>query len=178
MSGIPIQLLPHDPAWTTAFEREAAVVKESLGDVVAAIHHIGSTAIPGIFAKPIIDVLVEATRIEEVDARNRAMEAAGYEVMGEYGIPGRRYFRKNHASGTRTHHVHVFAGNDPEIRRHLDFRDLLRAEPGIAAAYSELKLRLAREHAADVGAYLAGKSPFIQRIDAIAARRRAATTTS
>lgn len=172
MSGIPIHLSPHDPGWATAFEREAAVVKAGLGPVALRIHHIGSTAVPGIFAKPIIDILVEVTDIDAVGTRNPAMKEAGYEVMGEYGIPGRRYFRRNDAGGRRTHHVHVFASTHPEVMRHIDFRDLLRAEPAIAAAYSRLKLRLAREHATDIGAYLDGKSPFIQRIDALAAQRR------
>ena len=87
--------MPHSLQWRDAFAAEAEHVAAALGDNLVAIHHVGSTAIPDIYAKPIIDLLVEVKDINGVDERSAAMESIGYDVMGEYGIPGRRYFRKN-----------------------------------------------------------------------------------
>src|SRR5687768_14526078 len=98
-------VVPHDESWFRQFTTEAAVVRLALGPVVNAVHHIGSSAIPGIHAKPVIDILVEVSEIHEVDNRNGQMRSAGYEVMGEFGISGRRYFRKDDEFGTRTHQV-------------------------------------------------------------------------
>ena len=92
-----IQVVPYDPAWQSEFEAEAKRIARTLGKIVVRLHHIGSTAIPGILAKPIIDFLVEVDDIVELDDKSSAMEELGYEVMGEYGILGRRYFRKNNA---------------------------------------------------------------------------------
>ena len=88
-----VEVVPHDPKWRQVFEVESQPVIEALGDNVLAIHHIGSTAIPGIYAKPIIDLLIEVKDIVKVDGQGSAMELLGYEVMGEFGIPDRRYFR-------------------------------------------------------------------------------------
>src|SRR3954463_7125609 len=98
-----VEVVRHDPLWRDAFEAEAKRVAAALGENVVAVQHIGSTAIPNIYAKPIIDLLVEVREIAEVDGRSPAMESLGYEVMGEYGIPGRRYFRKDNREGIRTH---------------------------------------------------------------------------
>ncbi len=89
---------PHNPHWAGMFENESQMVTQALGPNVVTIYHIGSTSIPNIYVKPIIDMLVEVTDITDVDAHNRAMEALGYEAMGECGIPGRRYFRKEDAA--------------------------------------------------------------------------------
>ena len=93
----------------------------ALRGVVVALHHIGSTSIPGIFAKPIIDILLEVSDLEKLDKQSHALVALGYERLGEFGIVGRRYFRKNSASGIRTHHVHAFQTGNAEIERHLAF---------------------------------------------------------
>jgi len=98
-----VEVVPHNPRWRNAFEAEAKHIGAALGENVVAIHHIGSTAIPDIYAKPVIDLLVEVENITEVDERSSAMEALGYEAMGEFGIPGRRYFRKNNGEGIRTY---------------------------------------------------------------------------
>ncbi len=84
----------HNPGWAGKFDRESQLVATGLDSTVVAIHHIGSTAIPAIYAKPIIDMLVEVTSVEEVDLRNVAMASLDYEAMGEFGIAGRRYFRR------------------------------------------------------------------------------------
>ncbi len=168
-------MVPHNLAWPLRFEQESLSVAAALGDHAVAVHHIGSTSIPGIWAKPIIDLLVEVSAIASVDERVAAMEHLGYEAMGEYGILGRRYFRKEVADGVRTHHVHVFEANSSEARRHLRFRDYLIAHPDEAQAYSYLKRRLAKAHPADIGAYMDGKDGLIKEIDAKAAAWRASS---
>lgn len=90
-----IKVVPHDSDWSNKFGEEAMHLIAALGKNVVAVHHIGSTSIPGIYAKPVIDILVEVKDIKAVDTDHPAMESLGYEVMGEFGIPGRRYFRKD-----------------------------------------------------------------------------------
>lgn len=160
-----IEVVPHNPAWSAMFSAEAARIVAVLGDQVVTTLHIGSTAIPGIKAKPIIDLLVVVKDIERIDDHNAAMEGLGYEPMGEHGIPGRRFYRKP-GKHTRTHHVHVYAPGHPEVKRHLDFRDYLRAHPVDAQAYSRLKEQLALRFPKDADRYVQGKSALIEEIDA------------
>jgi GrpB-like predicted nucleotidyltransferase (UPF0157 family) len=141
------------------------------------IQHIGSTAIPGIYAKPVIDMLAVVVDIAAMDGRNAQMRSLGYEPKGEFGIPGRRYFYRNNPAGIRTHQIHAFAKGSPHIARHLAFRDFLRAHPKIALEYSELKRRLADAHPNDIEAYMDGKDAFIKETEAkalawLAARRQ------
>jgi GrpB-like predicted nucleotidyltransferase (UPF0157 family) len=103
-----VEVVPHDRNWQHEFDRESAIVAAALGNNVVAIHHIGSTAIATIHAKPIIDMLVEVDEIDRVDDCQPHMQALGYEYMGEFGIPGRRFFRKDSTAGMRTHHIHTF----------------------------------------------------------------------
>ena len=168
-----VEVVPHDPLWRDAFEAEAKLVAAALGDNVAAVHHVGSTAIPDIYAKPVIDLLVEVLDIAGVDARSPAMESLGYEVMGEYGIPGRRYFRKDDREGVRTHHIHAFESGSAEVERHLAFRDYMTAHPLDAQRYSELKRKLAEENPQSMDGYMDGKDAFIKEMDRRAARWRA-----
>lgn len=168
-----VEVVPHDPRWRESFEAEAGQIAAALGESVVAVHHIGSTSIPDIYAKPIIDLLVEVRDIGEVDGRGAAMEALGYEVMGEFGMPGRRYFRKDGPGGTRTHHVHVFGAGSDEVERHLAFRDYMVAHPADARRYGELKRQLAEAHPDDADAYMDGKDGFIQEMDRRAAQWRA-----
>jgi GrpB-like predicted nucleotidyltransferase (UPF0157 family) len=168
-----VEVVAHDTRWREEFETEARRVAAALGDNVVAVHHIGSTAIPNIYAKPVIDLLVEVGDIVEVDGRSSAMEALGYEVMGEFGILGRRFFRKDNEEGTRTHNIHAFAAGTAEVTRHLAFRDYLLAHPADAQKYSALKRKLAEEHPQNLDGYMDGKDDFIKEIDRRAARWRA-----
>jgi GrpB-like predicted nucleotidyltransferase (UPF0157 family) len=165
-----VEVVPHSPQWRDAFEAEARHVAAALGENAAAIHHIGSTAIPNIYAKPVIDMLVEVRDIAELDGQSSAMESLGYEVMGEFGIPGRRYFRKDMPDGTRTHQIHAFEAGSAEAERHLAFRDYMIVHPGEALMYSELKRKLAEEHSLSVDGYMDGKDAFIKEIDRRAAK--------
>lgn len=169
-----VEVVPHDSRWRDSFPAEAKHIAAALGPNVVAIHHIGSTAIPGIYAKPVIDLLVEVDDIEAIDARSSAMESIGYEVMGEFGIPGRRYFRKDDQHGTRTHQVHAFQAGSGEVARHLGFRDYMIAHPADAQRYSELKRKLAEEYPWDMDGYVDGKDGFIREMDRRAAEWRSA----
>jgi GrpB-like predicted nucleotidyltransferase (UPF0157 family) len=157
-----IVVVEYDPAWSLEFEVEGERIYRALGELVVKLHHIGSTAIPGIHAKPIIDFLMEVADIDRLDEKSSAMEELGYEAKGEFGIPGRRYFRKNNASGERTHQVHAFEVESPHIERHLAFRDYMIAHPEEAQEYGKLKQRLARKHPNDIQRYMDGKEPFIK----------------
>jgi GrpB-like predicted nucleotidyltransferase (UPF0157 family) len=160
-----VNVHPPHPKWAEDFDREAAQVALALGDNVVHIHHIGSTAIPNIYAKPVIDLLVEAQAMDRVDACNAAMIALGYQVMGEFGLPGRRYFRKDNSQGDRTHHVHVFLAGSPDVRRHLAFRDFMIAHPEVAQQYSDLKRTLAAQYPHDIDSYMDGKDAFVKAVE-------------
>ena len=155
-----VEVVPYNPNWPAQFEAEASILREVLGDIVVAIHHMGSTSVPGLQAKPIIDMLPEVTDLEALDALTSRFEACGYEVMGAYGIPGRRYFRKG--GDHRTHHIHAFASGDPNIDRHLAFRDYLRAHPAVAQEYGRVKEESARRSNNDIEDYCDAKDPFIK----------------
>ncbi len=171
---MPMQaiVVPHDPTWADAFHAEAALVSAALGDALVQLHHIGSTSIPGIHAKPVIDMLGEATNLALIDERSSALVELGYEGLGECGIPRRRYFRKDNAAGHRTHHLHIFASGDVELARHLAFRDFLRAHPQIARKYSDLKRQLMIACEGDIERYIDGKDAFIKDVDRQAAAWR------
>jgi GrpB-like predicted nucleotidyltransferase (UPF0157 family) len=156
---------PPNPQWVKDFEVEAAQIALALGSNVVHIHHIGSTSIPNIYAKPVIDLLVEVNDIGQVDTCNSAMAALGYTAMGEYGIPKRRYFRKDSTEGVRTHHVHVFGVGSPDVAQHLAFRDFLIAHPDCAQQYSELKRTLAAQYPHDIEEYMDGKDEFIKTME-------------
>jgi len=168
-----VEVVPYDARWREAFAAEAGRVAVALGANVVAVRHIGSTAIPNIYAKPVIDLLVEVSDIREVDGQSAAMESLGYEVMGEFGISGRRYFRKDNREGIRTHQIHVFESDSAQVARHLAFRDYLIAHPAEAQKYSDLKRKLARENPQNMDAYIDGKDDFIKETDTKAAHWRA-----
>lgn len=169
-----VKVVPHDPAWREKFEAEAAALRSVLGEEAIAIHHIGSTSVPGLAAKPTIDVLIEAREIEKVDDFDGAMAERGYEAWGEYGIPGRRFFVKNRGS-KRTHNVHVFQAGTPEVERHLAFRDYLIQDPETALAYETLKKDLAEKHPTDMESYVDGKDAFIKEAERRAISHRRAS---
>ncbi len=154
-----IQVLPYDTNWPHLFEREAELIKQALGNNCVAIHHIGSTSVPGLAAKPIIDILPVVTDILEVDECNDAMQKLGYRVRGEHGILFRRFFSKPDFN------VHVFECGSPEIERHLKFRDWMQAHPDDLEAYEELKKQLATKYPYDIYAYCSGKGDFVANID-------------
>jgi len=162
-----VEVVPHDPEWKKKYEKEASIVRSIFKKEILAIHHVGSTAIPGISAKPIIDILVEVNNIEKIDEFNKDMIEQGYIPKGESGIPNRRLFIKG-SEELRISHIHVFQEEDTEIIRLLNFRDYMIAHPKEAQEYSQLKERLAREFPENIDGYIEGKDAFIKNIDKIA----------
>jgi GrpB-like predicted nucleotidyltransferase (UPF0157 family) len=160
--GRKVAVVAYHDNWPALFEEEARALKKVFGEQMLSIHHFGSTAIPGASAKPIIDILVIARSIAAVDALNPRLAELGYNAVGEYGIPGRRFFYKG-SHDLRSHHLHVYESGSPHILRHLAFRDYMRSHPITARAYSRLKEHLAVEHPEDMDGYIAGKHDFVQR---------------
>lgn len=164
-----VVVVPPDPAWPERFEKIASDVRGAQACPIVALHHIGSTSVPGLAAKPIIDLLLEVERVEALDDEHEGLSAIGFAAWGENGIPGRRYFTKEHAD-ERVAHLHAFAAGDAGLTRHLAFRDYLRAHPAIAAEYGQLKERVAASCNHDIEAYMDGKNAFIQHHEAEALR--------
>jgi GrpB-like predicted nucleotidyltransferase (UPF0157 family) len=160
-----VEVVPPDPAWQEEFQQESQQLAWVMGENIVAIHHIGSTAIPSIYAKPVIDFLIEVKSIAKTDEQNGAMTTIGYEALGEFGLPGRRYFRKNRSPEIRTHNVHTYEVGSPEITRHLAFRDYMIAHPDDAQQYSELKRQLAKQYPHDIEGYMDGKDEFVKMME-------------
>jgi GrpB-like predicted nucleotidyltransferase (UPF0157 family) len=158
-----VEVVPYDPAWPSEFDRVRAELAAVLGPSAAAIHHIGSTSVPGLSAKPVIDVLVETPDLSMIDRASPSLERLGYEARGEYGIPGRRYFSRPPGSSLKVH-VHCFESGHDGIARHLRFRDYLRAHPHAAASYGNLKRSLAATYADDRDGYQDAKAGFIAEL--------------
>ncbi|MEV0261236.1 GrpB family protein [Streptomyces sp. NPDC050617] len=155
----PVQIVEYDPCWPVVFGRLAAVIREGLGPLLLRIEHVGSTAVPGLPAKPIVDMdAVIPAGADPADAI-AALRSLGYTHEGDLGIPGREAFAA--PEGTPEHHLYVCAADSPELARHVAFRDFLRAHPGSARRYGELKRELASRHRGDRSAYTDGKSAFV-----------------
>lgn len=169
MSGLSerVELRDYDPSWAEIFEAERMLIAPIFDGRALGIEHIGSTSVPDLCAKPIVDVLVGLRELalsqEDIDA----MEDLGYEYMGEFGVPGRLYFRKGEP---RTHHVHVVEHGGDHWERQLLFRDALRADPEERKRYDAFKRQLAAEgHPREV--YTELKTPFIREVEARARAR-------
>ena len=169
MSGTPGQkpvvLVAPDPAWRARYQCEAEALRAALGDELVAVHHVGSTSIDGLWAKPIVDVMPVVARIERVDGLRGALEAAGYAWRGEAGIPGRRFVvHEAPHGGDNLANVHIFGEAHFEIERHLAFRDHLRAHRDVAEAYVALKRSLAEKYRNQRERYTEEKSTFIEDV--------------
>ncbi len=159
-----VEVVAYRPEWEEEFLREAEKLRAVLGRELLDIYHIGSTAVPGLCAKPIIDLMPVVRDLSMADAKRCGFEALGYEYLGEFGIPGRRYMRKG--GEHRTHQAHIFAeGDRNNILRHLAVRDYLRAHPKEASAYGALKVELAGEFPRDIEAYCDGKDAFVKALE-------------
>ncbi|MEI8134200.1 MAG: GrpB family protein [bacterium] len=161
----PIVIKDYDPRWQILFQEEKALLMEEIGHYVAEIQHIGSTAVEGLAAKPVIDIMIGLRRILDSPDCIMPIEAMGYEYHPEFEdeFPERRYFRKMRGT-TRTHQIHMVEIDTDFWKRHLRFRDYLRANPESAQEYATLKRGLAEEHTNDREAYTNAKSEFIQEI--------------
>jgi GrpB-like predicted nucleotidyltransferase (UPF0157 family)/glyoxylase-like metal-dependent hydrolase (beta-lactamase superfamily II) len=154
----------YNDKWNEMFIEESQQIKKIFADEVIDIHHIGSTSVPGLKAKPIIDIMPVVKDIEKMDSFNEQMISLGYECMGELGMKGRRYFRKG--GDHRTHQVHVFqADNKEDINRHLAVRDYLRTHSEDVKQYGDLKENLAKHFPKDIAAYMDGKDEFVKELE-------------
>jgi len=154
-----MSVVDYDPRWAEAAAVEIAALHDILGDVVVHGHHIGSTAVAGLAAKPVIDLLLEVRSLARLDGFDPAMRSIGYEPRGEFGIPGRRYYPKG--GDDRTHHVHAFAVGDRHVAEHLAFRDYLREHADVAANYEHVKRQAAATYRHDPDGYVAFKHAFV-----------------
>lgn len=167
-----VEILPYNPAWPDLYRAEAARIAGVMGPNLVAAHHIGSTAVPDLAAKPTIDFLLVVRELEALDACNEAMRRLGYTVKGENGIPGRRYYQLLDGD-QHVYHIHAFKEGHPEIIRHLNFRDYLIAHPHTAYEYQALKQRLVALFRDAPAQYTQGKDAFIRGVNAQAADWRA-----
>lgn len=158
-----IEVVAYNLLWTEMFALEATLIKQALGSNCITIHHIGSTSVLGLSAKPIIDILPVVKNILEVDKATKEMEGLGYEAKGEYGIAFRRYFQKS--KNVRTYNVHVYEEGDPEIDRYLKFCEWMRSHEDDAQAYANLKIELAAKFPQNILQYCNGKDAFVANID-------------
>lgn len=156
-----VRLLPYDAQWSAEFAKEQEQIETVIGEYILSITHIGSTSIPGLCAKPIIDILIGLTCFQDGFNCVTGLEKLDYTFRGENGIPGRHYFRK----GTpRTHHIHMFAQESQSWKDHVLFCNYLRKHPDERIRYAELKKALAKKFPNNREQYTASKANFIKSI--------------
>ena len=157
-----VRLVPYDPRWPALFAAEAARLRAALGPgLPMALEHMGSTAVPGLAAKPVLDMLGGYPAGADVGAYVAALVRAGYVHRGEQGIPGREFFRRGEP---RAWHLHLAVQDGAFWREHLAFRDALRAHPAWRDAYEALKRDLAHRHAHDRASYTEAKGAFVRAV--------------
>jgi GrpB-like predicted nucleotidyltransferase (UPF0157 family) len=156
-----VQLTAWTPRWLTLFEAEAKRLQAALGALALGLEHYGSTSVPGLPAKPILDILVGAPLPLSPGPYVEALAPLGYEFVPGAGVPEHLVFGRDQL---RTHLVHVVEHGGSAWRRGLRFRDALRADAALAAAYAELKAALALDYSADRATYTAAKAAFIERV--------------
>ena len=163
-----VKVVPYNPMWPRKYAKEAALLQEAIGPLVADLEHIGSTAIPGLSAKPIIDIAVAVDDIGLVKSLIAPVEYLGYAYRALLlGIEGHHFFRKG---DPREYFLHVFAHRSDFWTRRIAFRDYLRANADVAIQYRVLKERLAAEHTDDRTSYTAGKKAFVERVTDMAVK--------
>ncbi|MFN0019897.1 MAG: GrpB family protein [Pirellulaceae bacterium] len=152
----------YDPSWPQIFESLRSRVSEVVGDIAISIEHVGSTAVPGLAAKPIIDMgIVVPSQIEVAMAINR-LAPLGYVHRGDLGIAGREAFRS--PNDLPPHHLYLYIRGNPALANHLAVRDFLRRDPAAASAYGKLKKDLAKTFPGDIDSYIDGKTDFLLAI--------------
>jgi GrpB-like predicted nucleotidyltransferase (UPF0157 family) len=157
-----VKLTPYTAEWKRLFEQEKARLQTAIGQHVLDIQHVGSTAIPGMVAKPIIDIGIAVASFEAARVCIQPIEQLGYEYRGEHGIPRRHYFVKGNPR--TTHHLHMNEIDSRDWENQVLFRDYLIQHPALAEEYAALKTELAQHYSADREAYLEGKASFIERV--------------
>lgn len=159
-----VVVVPYDPAWEAHFRQIAEELKQLLGDLTLAVEHVGSTSVPGLAAKPIIDMDVVIQDYSVFSQVVQLLESGGYYYEGDLGIAGREAFAYTGKEHLQKHHLYVCPSDSKELRRHLTFRDHLRKSREAAAEYERIKIKAARQFPDSIEDYLQAKSPFIEEI--------------
>jgi GrpB-like predicted nucleotidyltransferase (UPF0157 family) len=160
-----IILVPPDPEWPRKFRIEKQSILAALKGRRVHIRHVGSTAIPGIAAKPVIDIIIGCASMKQADTLLPLLCAIGYETSARFNAKiGERRFLKKRRNRKRTHHVHVIVHRGELWRNYLKFRNTLRKDPALAKRYARMKIRMARKHVDDRIAYTEAKTPFVKRV--------------
>jgi GrpB-like predicted nucleotidyltransferase (UPF0157 family) len=155
----PVVVIDYDPNWPEEFERLKSRVVDALGEVVVRVEHVGSTAVPGLTAKPIVDLYAV---VDDMDRATELLAALGYKAEGELGVPGRRGF--SWPAGEKRHHLYICPPDHAGLASVVRFRDYMRTHPEEALEYGELKRKLAIRHRNDQEAYADGKTLFIEAV--------------
>lgn len=155
-----IEVVDWSPDWAVQFDEISSVLREALTGLDATVQHVGSTSVPGLAAKPVLDVDV-IVGASDVPAAVAALESVGYEHRGDLGVTGREAFFE---PGPPRRNVYVCAAGTTNVRNHLAVRDVLRARDDLRDAYATVKLALAADPAMDIDTYLAGKSAVLQEV--------------
>ena len=156
-----VVVLDYDAAWVTAFEELRSSLWRALSDIAISVEHVGSTAVPGLAAKPVIDIDVVVQAREQTEAIAR-LSSLGYEHRGDLGVPQREAFRPPKESPR--HHLYLCLPTSPALANHIAIRDHLRANSADAMAYGDLKKRLAQQFHHDMDGYIEGKTSFLVAI--------------
>ena len=159
-----LRLTGYDPAWPGRFAAEAARLRAVLNDRASAIEHIGSTAIPGIPGKPVLDIAIAVENESVADACIEPLRRLGYEYRGPHGDDPRRRYYVRDETGARVVQVHLYVMPATAWDEKLAFRNALRADPVLASAYAAEKYRVAEEVAWDKAAYQVAKGAFVERV--------------
>jgi GrpB-like predicted nucleotidyltransferase (UPF0157 family) len=163
--GLPsksVVVEPYDPEWPRLFEEERQRIVAAIGHIVAGVHHVGSTSIPGMAAKPVIDIAVLLHDFDDGERCIEPLEKIGYEHRGlSQDIPGDRFFRRG---DPRSYHLHMYAVDSPIRADHFNFRDYLIAHSEVAMEYADLKLALAERYPKDRPSYIEAKAPFVKGV--------------
>ena len=157
----PVIIVDYDPQWPVRYEAERERIVAAIGNFIDDIQHIGSTAVPDLAAKPVIDILVIVPSLAQVESCVAPLQNLGYEYKGENGIPGRHFFVKKE-QGLRAFHLHMCEANHSTATQCIVFRDFLRLHPVDAQAYGELKKSLATQHGTDRAGYTDAKQTFVE----------------
>jgi len=158
-----VVVVPYDPLWPRLFDQAKSEIRQACGSGVLDVHHVGSTAVPGLSAKPVLDILAVVPDLEQATSLVPSLEALGYEFRPGNAIRDRHFFRRKRGNA-RTHHLALTEPTSDHLRVTMAFRDVLRGDSGIAAEYAELKLQLAQQYPLDRPAYIEGKTAFVERV--------------
>ena len=159
-----VEVREYDPGWKEAFETIAAEIHAALDGLEEVIEHVGSTSVPGLAAKPIIDIDVVIPSVNDLEKAIELLERAGYEYEGNLGIKDREAFKYSGKEHLMTHHLYVCPKGSAELRRHIAFRDYLRSCPEAAQRYGEVKMQAAGLYPCDIEKYIEYKSGIIEEI--------------